>query len=189
MRVQAHPARPADRVVRTGRLVGGVVLGLLALGQLVPTLLAVVLGDGLPLAARLLDVLLFGGPLVVVLYAALVLVRQGLGLGSRVGRRPAGRPGRWALRSLLAVPVLLAAAGAAALLRHLLAPEAVVVGFWGEPEAAVLVVGAWVAGAAALGLGLVALLRDRDRSVPVLLSLALGWVVTVFGVGEVLVPH
>lgn len=180
-----RPARPQHPVA----LAGGAVLGLLTLTQLVPTLLAVALGDGLPLGARVVNALLFGGPLVVVLVAAVMLVRFGLGRGDGVRLRAAGTVGRWALRSLLAVPLLLAAAGAAAVVRHLLDPDAVVVGFWGNPEAAVLMVGAWAAGLVALVLGGLAMLRSRDRSVAVLLAVALGWVVTTFGVGEVLVPH
>ena len=92
------------------------------------------------------------------------------------------------MRSVVAVPVLLLLAPVAALVRHALQPDVIVYGFWGSPEAAVLMVAAWAAGALALVLGVVALLR-RDRSALVLLAVAVGWVVTTFGVGEVLVPH
>jgi hypothetical protein len=170
-------------------LAGGLVLGLLALSQLVPTLLALVVADGLDLTARVVNVVLFGGPMAVVLYASTLLVRHGLGQSPGPGVRARSRTGRLAVRSLLIGLALVVLAPLAGLARHLLQPDVVVHGFRGSPEAAALLLGAWASGAVALGLGVVALLRSRDRSAVVLLTVALGWVVTTFGVGEVLVPH
>lgn len=176
------PKRPVTLVI-------GILLGLGALSQLVPTLLALVVMTDSPLLDRLANVALFGVPLAVVLLAAVILVRHGLGRPTGWAVRATSRTGRWALRSLLAVPVLLVLAPLGAFIRHSLDPDQVVYGFWGAPEAAVPLVLAWLAGVLALLLGAWALLRLRDRSAAVLATVAVAWIVVSFGVGEVLVPH
>ena len=170
-------------------LVIGILLGVGALTQLVPAVLTLVLVTDLSVGARLLNLALFGVPMVVVLLAAVILVRHGTGRPTGWTARATSRPGRWSTWSLLAVPVLLVVAGLGAWVRHLLNPGEVVYGFWGLMEAAVPMVAAWAAGVLALGLAVWALLRSRDRSAAVLATAAVAWVVVAFGAGEMLFPH
>jgi hypothetical protein len=183
------PAGGTTAPKRPVALVIGILLGLGALSQLVPTLLAVVVMTDSPLLDRLANAALFGVPLAAVLVAAVVLVRHGLGRPTGWGVRATSGTGRWALRSLLAVPVLLVLAPLGGLVRHLLDPDEVVYGFWGVPETAVPLVMAWVAGLVALLLGAWALFRFRDRTASVLATVAIAWIVVSFGLGEMLVPH
>lgn len=48
---------------------------------------------------------------------------------------------------------------------------------------------AGVSGLAALAAGVVAMVRERDRSLPVLIAVVVGMLVTVFLLGEVISPH
>ncbi|MFC5380688.1 hypothetical protein [Aquipuribacter nitratireducens] len=182
--------RPGDgsdhRLHPLAFVAGGVVL-LGALLTAVPSFLGVLLDSGVPVWGRLLNLVLFVVPIGVAGYGGLLVLLRGLGRRGRAGAWPASRSGLVAV-TLLAVVVVAASLGALLVALDVAGAQGAE-SFWEAGPAAWLVVLAWGAGAGALLSGLLALLVGRDRAGAVWVAVAAGWVVTVFGVGEVLVPH
>jgi hypothetical protein len=61
--------------------------------------------------------------------------------------------------------------------------------FFGNPFAAISAILAWLSGAGAFVAGAVSFIKSRERSIFVGLAALFGLFVTLFGLGEFLVPH
>jgi hypothetical protein len=61
--------------------------------------------------------------------------------------------------------------------------------FFSSPVHAVLLILAWATGSFAFFSGLFAVIKQRERAIPVFVAALLGLFVFLFGVGEVLFPH
>jgi nitrate reductase gamma subunit len=61
--------------------------------------------------------------------------------------------------------------------------------FFNDPLHAVLLILTWVAGTAALVLGVYYVIKRKERSVVVFVSILAGFFVFAFGAGEVIAPH
>lgn len=185
MSTSVGPARPTSRAPRAASVVGGALLGALALALLLPLLVSGLTSASEPAWERALGALAFGLPLVLLGLAGVGFVRHGLGRPRAPRARPAGRTG-WA-----AVLLALASLGSlglfwttAAFVRESLPTG----GFFDLLRLALPVVVAGVLAAASLVAGLVAVVRG-DRAASVLAALAYAWFVVSFAGGELLFEH
>ncbi|APV45016.1 hypothetical protein Dform_01696 [Dehalogenimonas formicexedens] len=61
--------------------------------------------------------------------------------------------------------------------------------FFNEPITATLLILAWAAGTAAMVSGVWAVVKKRERAVPVFMAVFVGLFIFLFGAGEVISPH
>ena len=61
--------------------------------------------------------------------------------------------------------------------------------FFSDPLHAILLILAGLSGASAFVIGLIAVIKDKERAIPVFLTTLLGLFITLFGLGEILSPH
>ena len=101
-----------------------------------------------------------------------------------LGRGPATRLGRWAAG-------LIVGSGALFVVMDVLVRTGQRGGdtFFSNKPLAITVLAAFACGIAAFGAGLVAVVWQRERAVPVFVALVLGFFMLWFAVGEIVVPH
>ncbi len=99
---------------------------------------------------------------------------------------PASNPGRYSIYSIVLGAVLFVLSQNIHLVPRVIPRSP---SFFNDPLHASLLILTWIAGTAAFLLGAYSIIRRRERSVFVFLTIIVGFFVFVFGAGEVIAPH
>ena len=104
---------------------------------------------------------------------------------------PQSRLGKWALGLIIAMPVLFVIGGSLAnsLYKPVPAGDTILEDIIGRPALALTMLIGIASGILALITGLIAIIRQKERAIPVYLATIIGALLVFFLIGEFLFPH
>lgn len=99
--------------------------------------------------------------------------------------------GKWSIRLIVAMPILfvIGASLTNSLYRNVPAGNSILEDIAGRPALALTMLAGSVSGTAAFVTGIIAIIRQKERSPLVYIATAIGTLLVLFLIGEVVFPH